>query len=65
MAYIRTVYKKDGTIKREVVGVSGEKCLQAVEPFNRHLPAGYELTPTHEFYEGSVAAEPEKQKEEQ
>ncbi len=65
MAYIKTTYLKDGTVKREVVGVSGEKCLEVVAPFNRHLPAGYALTPTQEFYEDSVVTEAEKQKEEQ
>lgn len=64
MAFIRTVYQKDGTIKREIVGVKGEDCLKIAEPFNRHLPEGYQLTPTAEFYE-EPATEQERNKETQ
>lgn len=59
---IVTRYKKDGTLVREVVGVKGEGCLAAVKPYNSHLPAGYQMTPTAEFYESPVA-EPEHEKE--
>lgn len=62
--HIRTVYLPDGTIKREVVGLKGDRCLEAVKPFNTHLPEGYAVTPTDEFYEDGVV-EPEKDKETQ
>lgn len=49
--YIRTIYHKDGTISRLVVGMKGEACLAAAAPYNQHLPAGYVVTPTEEMAE--------------
>lgn len=64
MKYIKTTYNADGTIRREVVGVAGEDCLRVSEPFNRHLPEGYVVTPTAEFYEEAQRSnEVERQKE--
>lgn len=62
MKAIRTVYKTDGTVRREVSGVTGAECISVVAPFNRHLPEGYEVTPTAEFYEELVGQE-ERQRE--
>jgi hypothetical protein len=58
--FIRTVYHKDGTISREVVGLKGEACLTASEPYNRHLH-GYEQRPTAEMYESETVTEGERE----
>ena len=63
MPYVRTTYKENGDIRREVFGVQGEKCLEIVKPYNEHLPEGYGLTPTEEFYEADTVKKKEDVRE--